>query len=108
VRGWGLGTRLYCDREDSDRIKNQVLLFIYTFATLQHLEQCGVTTYQHSKASFLKLQCWLDGRTKHCIMSSRVVLFFTMHADVLQLLWRGGQCDDHEFLGTVFKFAEQD
>ena len=32
----------------------------------------------------------------------------TMHADTLQLLYRGGQCDDHEFFSTVFKFAEQD
>ena len=41
-------------------------------------------------------------------MYSRVVLYFTMHADILQLLCQGGQCDDHEFLSTDFKLAEQD
>ena len=78
------------------------------YATLQHIEPYGVTTYQYSKVSFLKLQCRLHGRVKQCIMYSRVVLYFTMHADILQLLCRDRQCDDHKFLSTVFKFAEQD
>ena len=67
-----------------------------------------MTAYHYSKVSFLKLQCWLHGRVKQGIMYSRVVLYFTMHADILQLLCQGGQCDDHEFLSTDFKLAEQD
>ena len=45
------------------------------YATLQHIEPCGVTKYQYSKVSFLKLQCRLHGRVKtmHHIQQSDIV-----------------------------------
>ena len=55
-------------------------LSIHWYATLQHLEQCGVTTYQYSKVSFCNV-C----RGKQYIMYSRVEFgivswFFFYHA----------------------------
>ena len=83
MRGWGLGMRLYCDRECSDK-----LLFVYTlvkYATLHHIEPCGVTTYQYSKdvisqtamAAAWKASCTAEW---YCI--------FTMQADITTALSR--------------------
>ena len=53
---------LYCNRECSDKISSAFHLHRQAkYATLQHLEPCEVATYQYSKVSFLKLQCWLHG-----------------------------------------------
>ena len=40
---------------------------------------------------------------EHCIRND-----FICHADTLLLLCQDEQCDTHEFLSTVFEFAEQD
>ena len=65
--------RLYCDRESSDKILSSAfhLHRQAKYATLQHLEPCEVATYQYSKVSFLKLQCWLHGNKgyKQCMLT---------------------------------------
>ena len=73
LRGGGEGSKT--QRHDAKKSLEVSPYTLVKYATLQHIEPCGVTTYQYSKVSFLKLQCRLHGRVKtmHHIQQSDIV-----------------------------------